>query len=792
MSVFVNNYYNVEDLQTTEKEKSEFNYLKKSADYYISTLVRQKPHIKKARNLYDGLRDKEEFKYLEETFGIETPIAVKMTPLIKTRIDVLLGLLLDDVFTYNVSINDHETIAKVENSRKEERAKRILAAYRTQFANNAQRVQNGEEPQKTVTDRYLERVEQAINEEFISQFEIACMSLINFFEQDVTLDFKQKIKQFFLDLLITGEAYYRTHFDRIGGDPILTICKPENIFFSKRTDNQFLSSGYRPHSKAVVHRTWMKRSDILNQYGHMMNESAKKRIFGEYSRDDGARRIADPRTLDYIYRMEDGADYTQWLNDDMDVLPVYHVEWLANNEVKIDDTWKEFNDPQDRELVEKIKASKYWTEAYGEGTGSGTTKKKAYRLDRYEVTRIGDDIYLNCGKSKYIPRSAAQPWTTTLSYNGVAYNDRNDGRPYSLALALKNLQDSYDIIMFFRDNLIANAGVDGSRINLAAIPKVLGQDYMERILKFMAFRKQGVELYDPTEDGAALFQHYGDFRGSLSGNIIESLNTVLESIQMQADVVSGVNRHMYAAAEVRDAVTNVQVGQKQVSLITKDLFELVHTSRKHMLTDLINRAKITYKKGKRGSYIVGHRQILFDVQPAHFCFTDYNIHVVNSSKENLKLEKVNAIVPELVAQGALDPNVIIKITMSDSPTEILRIVEKNLIKKEMENDQLQQMNQQLEQAMQQAQQMEAEMQKAQKQIEALEKASDDIKARELQLREQEIQGKLDNEDRRIKLDTHIAEEEIQKDKMIVQLEREQLYAEGNSGGGNAKEVRNDI
>jgi hypothetical protein len=28
-------------------------------------------------------------------------------------------------------------------------------------------------------------------------------------------------------------------------------------------------------------------------------------------------------------------------------------------------------------------------------------------------------------------------------------------------------------------------------------------------------RKQGLELVDPTEDGANLFQHYGDFNASI-------------------------------------------------------------------------------------------------------------------------------------------------------------------------------------------------------------------------------------------------------------------------------------
>ena len=84
---------NIEDVYTTEKQKNSFEYLRKVIDHSIAKLVYEKDNVRKMRNLYEGVRDEEEFRYLQETFGIETPLALKMTPLIKTRVDVLLGSL---------------------------------------------------------------------------------------------------------------------------------------------------------------------------------------------------------------------------------------------------------------------------------------------------------------------------------------------------------------------------------------------------------------------------------------------------------------------------------------------------------------------------------------------------------------------------------------------------------------------------------------------------------------------------------------------------------------------------
>jgi len=781
-------YYNVEDTAVSEEEKSGFNYLSHNVDFYIAAMVREKDHIKTARNLYDGVRNKDEFRYLEETFGIETPMSVKMTPLIKTRIDVLVGMFLDEEYNYHVSISDVETVTKIEDQKRKEFTDRMLHKLDSFTNDTINLIKGNKTVNPKLEENFVKTLKDSLNEKFISSFEIALQSLIKFFEQDPTISIRQKAKQFLIDYLVTGEAYYRTYLDYEGGDPKLEICKPENVFFSKNTAHQFLAEGNDPHVMAVVHRTYMKRNEILNRWGHVMTDEQKTALYG-MARSTAVNRIRDPRQLDHMYNLQD-AVYDQHTNSTWDTLPVYHVEWLANNEVKID---KE--EQAKFEVVDHISKEAYWKDSLvpdvhlGKAAGNGAPKDTAYRLDRYEGIRIGWDIYLNLGKSKHAPRSIGSPYKTTLSYNGTVYNDRNS-KPYSLALSLKNIQDSYDIITFFRDNLIANSGVDGSRINLAAIPKVLGQDFMERMLKFIAFRKQGLELYDPTEEGANLFQHYGEFRGSLNGNVIQSLNLVLESLQAQADMVTGVNRYMYQAAEQRDAVSNVKTGIKQTSLIIKDMFESVFASRKNMLVDLINLGKITYKEGKRGSYIVGHRSILFNIQPENFRFTDYNIHIVNSSKDILRLEKINAIAPQLVGKGSMEDEILVKLLLTESTTEAIQLVDDNLAKKKEENNAIKQLQDQLQQVSDQAKQLQEQLQKTTQEKEALEKVDREYKNKELEYRYQREDKRIEIAENGLELEEKIANDEAAKDSKIVQLEREQLYAEQSKG--QAREVKNNI
>ena len=47
-------------------------------------------------------------------------------------------------------------------------------------------------------------------------------------------------------------------------------------------------------------------------------------------------------------------------------------------------------------------------------------------------------------------------------------------QPFSLVLACANLQDKYDLLHFFRDNLIANSGTTGDWLDLSVLPTALG------------------------------------------------------------------------------------------------------------------------------------------------------------------------------------------------------------------------------------------------------------------------------------------------------------------------------
>lgn len=59
----------------------------------------------------------------------------------------------------------------------------------------------------------------------------------------------------------------------------------------------------------------------------------------------------------------------------------------------------------------------------------------------------------------------------------------------------------YNLLHFFRDNLIASSGTVGDFINLPTLPTILGSNLAERLMKWKAYKKEGLALIDTSQEG---------------------------------------------------------------------------------------------------------------------------------------------------------------------------------------------------------------------------------------------------------------------------------------------------
>lgn len=725
----------------TEEEKEDKDYLIKITDVTITELVKEKDHVRKAYNYYNGIRDKDQFRHLEEIYGIGTPTSIEFIPLVRPHIDQLIGELLQVPFKPQVTCKDKKTLTTI-NHDKQVKIAAELYEMTKQHVNNVfvdQMLKNDDQSTGQVVDPFIEKklndLKEDLTKGFISEYEVAVQYLIEYFKQNSHLDFLNKRKELFKSLLISGECYFNITTDKKGSLPELEILHPAETFTEQNPNTP-----YRSKSTRAVVRRKMSRQEVLLRYGDLLEQEDVEKI--EH----------------YITSKEDGNLYYMTSNDEGIIAGV--TPTVIGAQPSYPDNWYNwfYKDLITVYEVQFLAANRY------EKNG-----KTHYRLDRYETIRIGDDIYILKGKQDDMFRSEDSPDDQTLSIGGICYADQG-GQPYSLILATANLQDKYDILHFHRDNLIQLSGVKGSAIEMSVLPAWLGETPEERLQKCVSYKKAGIVPIDTAQDGAtnvntALFTPYDD---TLPGEALQAIYLAIQQTEEQCSRITGVFRERLGQIEQKDAVTNVQTGIRQSAIITKQYFQIIDLITKEILINLINACRITFKEGFLGSIVLGNQlSQIFEIKPEHLSFTDYDIHIDDSGDIVRDMQKIEALSMELIKAGRTEADVIISSigthSMSQMKYELLAAYDK----KRKELDEINKLSQQLMQA-------QEELKKQSQQISTLSKENDTLKQKDRELEKYKIDKNFELGVIQDKTQKEYHVNQIELDKRRVDLEQLQL------------------
>lgn len=706
-------------------------------DKAITELVYAKYDLQKAYNYYNGIRDADQFRYLEEVYGVNTPTTLHFTPLIKKHIDALIGEYLGTPIIPKVYCKDSETITNINREKQLRISSELYSYLQNHLQNSILNFINGKSINDGLIEQQLKRIIEDINTNFTSEYEIAAQNVVEYIMQSRDTDIITALRDLLLDLLITGYTFYKV-VPAIGNNNIkIEVLSPLNTFIDRNYESPYIKNSYR----AVV-RHWMTKHQILNKYGSEMSESDRKELDEKWSNIyDTAMyyvRLGTNKGIPVTNGLMAGTEVTPGYPDFRDgilheLLPVYEVEWLETDENFI--------------------------------------------MQRYSTVRIGEDIYILRGKDENVIRSQSNPSYCSLSLNGIYFLNRGI-KPYSLVLACSHLQDQYDLLLFYRDNLIANSGTVGDWIDLTLIPEKLGVNLPERIIKWQALKKQGIGLLDSSQEGrlqsgqAPLNTIFNGFDNTVKAQAIQAIQIAIDSIEQTASSITGVFRERLNGIEQRDAVTNVKIGQNNSFIITKQYYHQMDLVVNEMLLDCLNLAKVVFKNGLVGTIVLGDKyQKIFTALPEYFTLTDYDIRITTSSDIVKDLEQIKAIIPEFVKAGGLPPDIIIEALTSKSIPDLKQKIKRALRIQKEENNQLQQMSQQLEQLQKQLQDTQTELQKSQQKIEQLNQ-------NKLQLEQQELKMKYQLEWYKANTDRTYKEATAEEQKKRTEAELAQMF-DGN-------------
>lgn len=661
----------------------------------IAELVYDKHELQKAYNYYNGKRDPEQFKYLEENFGIGSPTSVEFTPLLKKHVDALVGEYLGTPIIPKISCKDSDTISAITREKQLEITNGIVKFLKEHLTNSLVQMIQGKDPTDAAIKQQLDKIVQDIDQSFVSQYEIAAQNLVQYIMQSREIDFITKLRQLLTDLLITGYTFFRVKASPSGQNIDVEVLDPLNTFVDRNPDSPYVRKSYR-----CVVRKWMTKSQILTKFGKEIPKEDLKQLKEEWYEGQAVyrRSYADfaPQEEDVDFDTIPGYPDDEYsASHRFRLIPVYDVEWLE--------------------------------------TGDD------FKMKRYNCIRIGEEIYILRGEDKTAIRSKDRPNECDLSVNGVYFLNRSR-KPYSLILKCAHLQDRYDLLIYYRDNLIANSGTSGTIMDMSLIPTNLGVKWPERIQKWLAYKKAGIEWIDTTQEGrndngnAPMNTIFNGFDDTLKAQAVQAIEVAIQSVEQTTSSITGVFRERLNGIEQQDAVTNIKQGVRNSYIVTKHYFQQMDLIVCEMLLDSLNQAKIAYKKGLTGTIILGDKyQRIFTALPEHFTLTDFDIHITASTEIIQELENLKAVIPELIKSQLLPADIIFEALTAKSLTDLKYKVQKALKIQKEENNQLQQLSQQVEELQKQNQQLQQELEKAQTKVETLNEKKIELEGNKIQL-----------------------------------------------------------
>lgn len=364
----------------------------------ISELVYDKTRLQKAYNYYNGKRDKEQFRYLEENFGIGSPTSVEFTPLLKKHVDALVGEFLGTPILPKISCKDESTISNMNREKQLEITTQVIGFLKTHLNNSLLKFVNNQDVTDKSIKQQLDKVIENIDQTFTSQYEIAAQNILQYIMQSRETDFMTKLRQLFIDLLVTGYCFFRVKPSFSNTNIDIEVLNPLNTFVDRNPESPYVRNSYR-----VVVRQWLTKSQIIAKYGKELSKQDLKDFKENWTDSEQAeyRRAYGP----VISIDEDSIDDEEedslpgYPHDDShryNLIPVYDVEWIETD----DD----------------------------------------FVMQRYNTIRIGEEYYVLRGLDTDVIRSQDNPNLCGLSVNGVYFLNRAR-QPYSLILKCAHLQD---------------------------------------------------------------------------------------------------------------------------------------------------------------------------------------------------------------------------------------------------------------------------------------------------------------------------------------------------------------
>ena len=695
---------------------------------------KHKDELKMLYDYYNGVIDEADYKYVLKPYGKSRknfPSEMRNYPIIKPIIDLLLGEKSKRPLNYTVTVQNSDAIT----IKKQKKSDALAQNLRQKFLQEVQAlgIDIGANMDEIPTPKHIADMFEM---NYIDNRAILGQQAMNFIMQHQEV--YDKVQKAWFHYLVTGEAY--THRGVRNGDPFYEILNPLDVDYDLDPDLEFVEDG----DWALV-RKYVHASSVIDAYYESLT-------------DQQVLELEEPRhsetDISFLYANSRNKNENSYRNRLIEVINVY---WKSRKRIG----FLTYMDPETGALEEIEVEDGFRMPA--ELKEAGAKVDYTWVNEVWEGTRIDGRFYVNINPIRHQRISLDNPSKCKLPINGRRYSDTN-AKNISLVKLGIPYQLNYNIYKYRLELAIARSKDIIAQFDINMIPKKWDMD------KFMYYVEgTGIAWVDYNKEGIQLNPQHQSVL-DMSIKTISQYVTLLESILVEWEKISGVSRQRQGEIGAYEGKASSQQAILQSSHITEDLFRKFERMEQRDFQALLDYSKEAWLTCKKGMFVMPDGTTDFlNVDTFDHMEAEYGIFVSDAGKDQEKLQNIKGLTQAMMQNGA-KPGDIAEMLDSDSFTQI----KKNLKLADKATSELEQAQQQAQQEMQQ-QQLEAEQLKLQaenverekdrqKDIEIalisaeskdqsdanslnLEKMIQDfeLRKRELELKEQELQLRMQND-----------------------------------------------
>jgi hypothetical protein len=674
--------------QKTEKWREE------CVDAFINLskfgLSERRNYLKTLYDYYNGEIDEQDYKYVLKPYGRTRenfPSKLRNYPIIKPIIDLLIGEKSKRPLNYTVAVKNGDAISLKEQAKKEV----LIATIQKMFVQQYTKQTNPE------LGAQMEQEAPQIPQQILEQFETSYVDdraikgqhAINYIMQNEEI--YDKFQKLFFHFLVSGECYTEKGVRR--AEPFYDVINPLDIDYDKDPDIDFVEDG----DWAII-RKFAHASTIIDQ-------------FGEYLTDKQVLDLETPHQTSVdsylLYRAEaSGADDNIYRNRLIECVTVYWKSRKRIGFVSYEDpmtgTIEEFQVDEDFKLPAELK--QYNAKLDWEWVN-----------EVWRGTKIDNTFFVNINPLPNQRLSLDNPSRCKLPINGRKYSDINSNNISLVSLGIP-YQLNYNIYKYRLELSIARSKDIIAQFDINMIPKKWDMD------KFMYYVEgTGIAWVDYNKEGIQLSPQHQSVL-DMSIKTIQQYIVLLDSIMMEWEKISGVNRQRQGAIGQYEGKGSSQQAIVQSSHITEDLFRKFSNFEQRELQGLLDYSKEAWVTGKKGMYVMPDTTMQYiDIDSMQHMESEYGIFVSDSGADVEKLNQAKGLAQAMIQNGTPASD-ILEMLDTDNIAGI-----KQKIKK------AERARQELEQAQQEAQRQQQEQMMQMKQLEIQQEGIEKEKDRQLQL-----------------------------------------------------------